>query len=276
VDSRRAQIGSPSSGSKPRLTERFDEALQHGFEWVLANSRLVVAGLIGALVVGGLAAGIYEWVESRSVKGFDELARVQLSLDKALQLEASSLGAGTDTANPELATKLREDAIAGAKKAREDALVGFDTVMNEHAGSLAGTAAGLSAAQLEIKDGKLPAADQRLEKLAAGAPDAVSRAAVLRLRGYVLEETDRADQAADLYFQIGGIEEYPGRIQAYVQAAETYDRLGKTDKAVKSLEELNLIAPDYAERADILPWLETLRARLARETEAKPAEKSAE
>lgn len=271
VDSRRAQIGSAGSGPKQSFTERIDDALQRGLEWVLANSQSVVVGFVGALVIGGIAAGIYEWIQSRSVAAFDDLAKVQLTLGKALQAEQTAL-AGAETANPDIATKAREDAVAGAKKAREDALAGYDGVMTKHSGTLAGTSAGLAAAQLEIADSKLDAASQRLEALAKDAPDAVSRAAVLRLRGYVLEETDHSDQAADLYFEIGGIEEYPGRIQAYVQAAETYERLGKIDRAVESLEALTLIAPEYAERADILPQLETLKARLA-QGDTPPAEK---
>jgi tetratricopeptide (TPR) repeat protein len=231
---------------------------------VLENSSTVVVALVGALLVGGLAAGAYEWVSSRSEAAFDDVARVQTALEKALMREASAAGA----ANPDLAKKAREEAV----KAREDAVTGFDAVMKERSGTLAGTVAGLSAARLEIEQDKLDAAGQRLEKLAESADGDISRAAVLRLRGYVLEETGHADQAADLYAQIGAIEEYPGRIQAYVQAAETYERIGKIAPAVQALEALTLVAPEYAEQADILPQLETLRARLGRETEGKPAE----
>lgn len=263
MDSRRAQIGS-APASKLSVTERLDQLLQHSLEWVLENSRIVVVALVSALVVGGAAAGLYEWLTSRSEAAFDDVARVQSALDRALAREMQSAGA----ANPDLAKKAKEDAV----KAREDAVKGFDAVMNERSGSLAGTVAGLSAARLEIEQDKLDAAGQRLEKLAGTASDDVARAAVLRLRGYVLEETGHPDQAADLYAQIGAIEEYPGRIQAYVQAAETYERLGKIAPAIQALEALTLVAPEYAEQADILPQLETLRARLGRESEGKPAE----
>jgi hypothetical protein len=275
VDSRRAQIGSAGSAARQGWTERIDEVLQRGFEWVITNSRAVLAGFVGALLIGGIAAGIYEWIDHRNTAAFDDLSQVQFALDTALREQSKALSA-EETANPEIGKKAREDAVAGAKKAREEALAGFDRVMTEHSGTLAGTSAGLLAAQLEIADDKLPAADQRLAALAETAPDELSRAAVQRLHGYVLEETDRSEQAADLYFQIGGIEEYPGRIQAYVQAAETYERLGKIAEAVKALEALTLIAPEYAERADILPQLETLKARLARESGAPAAEKAGE
>jgi tetratricopeptide (TPR) repeat protein len=261
VDSRRAQIGS-AGASKLSVTERFDELLQHALGWVLDNSRMVVAGLVGALLIGALAAGTYEWLQWRSEAAFDELAKVQITFDKAMPQD---LGA-TETANPEIAAKNLEI----AKAAREAALTGFDEVSKRHSGTLAGTAAGLSAARIEIVLGKLPEADQRLAQLAETADDDVSRATVLRLRAYVLEETGHEDQAADLYAQVGAIEAYPGRIQAYVQAAETYQRLGKVAPAIQAFEALTLVAPEYAERADILPQLEALRARQARETGSEP------
>jgi tetratricopeptide (TPR) repeat protein len=258
VDSRRAQIGSAGPVARQSLTHRLDEALQLAFDWVVDNSRTVVAVLVGALIIGASAAGIYEWLQSRRMEAFDDLARVQRALDKALPLEASGFGT-LDTANPEI-----------ARKAREEAVSGFDAVASQHSGSLPGTAAGLRAARLEIALGKLDAADARLEKLTTEVSGGVERAAVLRLRGYVLEETGRQEQAADLYAEVGAIEEYPGRIQSFVQAAETYERVGKLEPAIQALEALSAAAPEYAEQADILSQLETLRARQGREANRKP------
>lgn len=267
MDTRRASIeaGTPS---KLSLTERLDEGMQRGFEWVIDNSRTVVAVLVGALVIGGGVAGVYEWIQARRAAAFDALASVERTLEKAL---AASQVPATETANPEIAQKARDAAPELEKKAREDAIAGFDAVIADHSGSVAAFAAALRAARLEIALGRLDAADKRLEELAKRAGDDVARAAALRLRGYVLEETDRAEQAAELYAQVGGIESYPGRIQSYVQAAETYERIGKIPAAIEALEKLSVIAPEYAEQADILSQLETLRARLAREGGAKPS-----
>jgi tetratricopeptide (TPR) repeat protein len=261
VDTRPASIEPTRPASKRRIGERFDETLQRGFEWVIDNSQTVIAVLVGTLLIGGIAAGIYEWIESSRNAAFDELARVERALEKALPRDASGLPV-IDTANPEI-----------AKKAREEALAGFDRVAAEHSGSLAGTAAALHAARIEITLGRLDAADQRLAALIPTLDGDVERATALRLHGYVLEETNRGEQAADLYARVGAIEAYPGRIQSYVQAAETYERIGKVPQAIAALEALTAIAPEYAEQADILSQLETLRARQVREgTPSKPAE----
>jgi hypothetical protein len=156
--------------SKDSPLERFEARAQHVFDWIGAHPRQVLGGIGGAVLLGLLVTGIYEWNERRQDAAHEALAKVERRFAEEF------------AGDPRVAI-LPEPANADqARRAREDALAGFLAVADAHSGSRAADFAQLRAAEMEVDLGQLDAAEQRLLDLdlQLGRSDSL-RAVALRL-----------------------------------------------------------------------------------------------
>jgi len=241
----------------------FEAFLARGFEWIIEHQAEVAAGILALIVFGGASAGIYEWLDSRENNGQNALAQVETDFVREL--------GGDPLASNGFAPVLRGEIVlpeplepadaSRATAAREAALKGFSSVVEEHSGTFAATAAAIRAAELEVQMKRFAEADARLVALIdeLGSGDAV-RGVALHMRASVLEELDRAQEAAQLYADAGAVESYPGRIQAWLAAAQTYERLNMRERTLECYDAVRLISPEFAEQAGLLERIEDLRA----------------
>jgi tetratricopeptide (TPR) repeat protein len=241
----RPQRGEPRPPRQERI-ERLtvlDEWLDRGFAWISENALATLSVLGAVIALAAILAGTHELRSSREEAAQTALAAVQQDLDAAF-------APGAEPANPDTARQLREKALAG-----------FESVISEHEGRTGAQFAVIRAAELEIDLERFDAAEKRLSAAMSQWPeDSVQRAVAMRLRGYALERLGRYADAAEAYAQAAAIEAYPGRAGAYVQAGDTFARLGESERAVSAYEALLLVDPGFAERAGVLERLEGLRS----------------
>lgn len=227
-------------GETEAAAEGFQASLERGFEWVNANARIVLVALGAFVVLGGLAAGIFEYTRVRGTGALDALATVERAF-------AQRMGAsGGVVLIPEPANAEQ------AAKAREEALAGFAEVARLHAGSVAAQVAEIRAAELEIDLGRLDAARDRLRALGAGlAQDDPRRGVALRLLGYVLEEQGLPQEAGEAYAEAGRVTTYRARAAVFAEAGESFARAGQLERAIEALGQVIAIDSDYAAQIGI-------------------------
>jgi tetratricopeptide (TPR) repeat protein len=235
-------------GETERVREGFEARLEDGFEWLEDNSRLVVILVIGAIAVGAASAGAYEWVERRALGAQDALSRVERTYFESMGSEPGAFYV-TEPAN-----------LERGRESREAALVGYELVMVDHAGSVAAEIAWLRAAEVEVDLGQLEAAETRL----AQAPEVLSSggallATALRLRGFVLDELQRPAEAAAAYELGAAVESYPATEELWLAAGESSIRAGDDAGAIRAFEQVLIADPAYAERVGVVDRLEALR-----------------
>jgi tetratricopeptide (TPR) repeat protein len=223
-------------GETQVAAEGFQATLEQGFEWINANARLVLVVLGTFIAVGGLSALVYELVQTRAENALGALAEVERRF-------AIAMGARPG------ASLIPEPANAEqAKRAREEALAGFQQVSQQHAGSLASHAAEIRSAELEIDLGRVEAALERLRALIAGMrADDAERAVALRLVGYVLEELERPLEAAEAYAEAGDVSTYRARPAAWALAGDSFARAGQLERAVDAYAQVIAIDSEYAQ-----------------------------
>jgi tetratricopeptide (TPR) repeat protein len=252
----------------------FETFLARGLEWINDHQAEVAAGLIAAILLGGATAGIWEWLGARERGSAEALAKVEVELVREL--------GGDPLANNGFAPALLGEIVvptplepadqSRATAARETALKSFAAVADEHSGTFAATVAQIRAAEIEVELKRFAEADTRLVALidGLGSSDPV-RGVALHMRGSVLESLDRAQEAAQVYADAGAIEEYPGRIQAWIAAAQTYERLGMRERTLESYDAVRVIAPEFAEQAGLMDRIEDLRQAVGSTAAPAPA-----
>ncbi len=235
-------------GETERRAQGFEARLEVLYERVVANPIPYVSGVVGLLLVGLVAALVSEWRDQSQ-------QTAQLALE---QVEWRYLeGMGGTRGDLYVVEPANEDQ---AREARERALAGYEQVIAEH-GGVTREAAQMRAAEIEIDMGRLVAAQERLQIAADDmAGDSVLRAAALRLRGYVLEELGRLEEAAAAYEEAGGVESYPAREALWLAAGDTYLRAGDLEGAAAAYREILGIAPAFAEREGLVERLAGLEA----------------
>ncbi len=243
-------------GDTERPLRGFEATIERGFGWLEANGRTVTVGLIGAVLLGAALAGLYEWAERRD-------AAAQQALEAVEREFAVAMGAPQVVIVPEPANA--ETAV----EAREVALAGFETVIEEHPGGFAASNASIRAAEMEIDLGRLDAASARLEVLREDlAEGALLAAIVARLHGYVLEERGQRAAAGAAYAAAAAVEEYPARELVWLAAAENFLAAGEDARAADALSEVLSIAPEFGEQMGVVDQLTALQARAAQEPPA--------
>ncbi|HXZ86152.1 MAG TPA: hypothetical protein VEI82_11755, partial [Myxococcota bacterium] len=71
------------SDTETRL-EGFEAWLQDAFAWVNDHGREITLGMAVILVVGGIAAGVYEWRRQRTESAETELAAIDARFAEAM------------------------------------------------------------------------------------------------------------------------------------------------------------------------------------------------
>ncbi len=235
-------------GETERRAQGFEARLEVLYERVVSNPIPYVSGVVGLLLVGLVAALVSEWRDQSQ-------QTAQLALE---QVEWRYLeGMGGTRGDLYVVEPANEEQ---AREARERALAGYEQVIAEH-GGVTREAAQMRAAEIEIDMGRLVAAQERLQIAADDmAGDSVLRAAALRLRGYVLEELGRLEEAAAAYEEAGAVESYPAREALWLAAGDTYLRAGDLEGAAAAYREILGIAPAFAEREGLVERLAGLEA----------------
>ena len=236
-------------GETERRREGFEARMETGFEWLEAHARQVVAAVAILLLGGGVAALGYEWYQGSSESA-------QLALDRVEWRYFDGMGASRNDLVPV------EPANADrALAAREEALASYESLAGE-LGGLPGEIAVLRAAGLEIGLGRLEAADARLLAARDELSEDVVRASALRLHGYVLEELERLEEAAQAYEAAAAIEAYPVPEDLWLAAGDVRLRAGDPAGAANALRQVLAVAPEEAERRGLVERIEGLEASL--------------
>ncbi len=229
----------PHGDTEARATG-LDATIQDGLAWVAEHRKPLGIAAAVLLLLGVAAAGVYESRRSARAETAAELAAIEADL-------AAGLGGSRQDALP------AEPANADqARRAREAALSRMETFAAEHSGPL-GRDARLRAAQLEADLAQLDAADARLQALVGELPDSDPRKGqALRLRGWVLEELDRPQEAATLYEQGAQLESYPARALLWIAASQVHTRLGDPTAALRALDRAIALQTDLGRSPQIL------------------------
>ncbi|HTO68425.1 MAG TPA: tetratricopeptide repeat protein [Myxococcota bacterium] len=231
--------------------EGFEARLQDAFAWANEHGREITAGLLIALLVGAIAAGVFEWRSQRREAAETEFAEIGTRF-------ASAMGSTADD------YYVQEPANAEqAKKAREAALAEFDAFAAQHAGTPLAALAGIKAAELEVDLGQLDAADTRLQKLAESLdPNDPRRAIALRLRGYALDQKGQTLAAGEAYEAAARVESYAARALVWISAGDAYARANEPARAIASYREAIAESPDLAQGARLVDRMAIQQAKL--------------
>jgi tetratricopeptide (TPR) repeat protein len=236
-----------------------DGRIQDLLEWVTAHGREFVIGLGVLAAAAVVLAIVWESARSRRADALTEWAKIEAAFAAEMGSEPTATLVA-EPANPEQ-----------AKAAREAALAKYEAFAQSHSGSDLAANALLRAAELEVDLGRLDAADARLQALVAQLDgDDPRKGVALRLRGYVLEELGRPDQAAEAYEAGGALESYPPRALLWLAAARTHMRLGANERALQALDEAVAAEPELASDAAIERERKILQAALARSAAPAP------
>jgi predicted negative regulator of RcsB-dependent stress response len=219
----------------------FEARLQDGFDWANAHGREIVIGLATFLVVGGVAAGVFEWRRTRLAASEAELARIEARYTQAMGSTSGELFIA-EPANAEQ-----------AKKAREATLVELDAFATAQGPTPAAQIARLRAAEIAVDLAQYEDAGKRLESLAADLdPNDARRAVALRLHGYVLDQTGNALGAAERYEMGAQIAAYPPRALLWILAGDTFARAGEAARAIAAYRQALSASPELAEQEGVI------------------------
>ncbi len=238
----------------------FEARLQDAFSWANEHGREIMAVLAALLVVGGIAAAVFEWRRRAAEAQETELARIEARFTSAM-----GAGAGEyfvpEPANADQATKARESALGEL-----DAFIAKDG----DRGLVA--LAGIKAAELEVDLGRLDAAEARLGKVveSLGASDP-RRAIALRLRGYALDQKGDSLAAAEAYEGGARVEGYPPRALLWIAAGDAYARANAPERSIAAYREALAASPELSEQEGIVQRIGVQQARVDSKPLAAPA-----
>lgn len=231
---------------------RFEERFESFMEGLGNHARELAAGFAILLVLGAIAAWLYERSADRRAEGFAALARIEREF--ASKLPDSSLTAIPEAAEPGVAD--------AAQQARVAALAAVEALLAKERGSAVAGLAQLRAASLEVDLGRLEAADARLAALAEDTSGTL-RGSALRLRGYVLEELGRPQEAGQAYNAAAQTTGFASRAEAYLSAGEVFERIGDLESAQKAFTDATAVLPELEQSPQVVERIQSLRTRIA-------------
>lgn len=239
-------------GETESRVEGFEAILDGLFERIRRNSRPLGIALGLLLVLAVAAAFAYEYANRAKIEALDALAKIESGF-------SSAMGAPAGVALvPEPANR------ALASRARETALTQLEDFLSDHGSSDLAPVAIIRAAEMEVDLGRLEAASERLERLAADLDaDDPRRAVALRLRAYVLEEQAQPVAAAETYERAADVTTYPARSLALISAGEAFERAGEYRRAIGSYQRAISIAPDISQQSGLLRRITMLEYKAA-------------
>jgi len=217
----------------PEFVEEFEGAADRLANWVAAHAWQVGGGLLALL----LAVGGFQAFRDASRQSEEAASN---ALDEVRSGYLLALGAAPGALElPELANP------AAAEEIREEYLVKFQTIADDHGGTLAGTLALFEVAALTDDLG-------RGEQTAAVWEEALRRSSENpRLRGMLHqriasahEEDEAWSQAATAHEAAGAIAGYPLRYWAQLDAARCWLMAGEQERALELFDAVETEAPD--------------------------------
>jgi len=217
-----------------------------------AEHAAVVLGTIAAVLVFAAIFGF--WIQHRSSareEAADALARASSEYRQAMGAE---LGAAMipEPANPELAVA-----------AREAAVVRFEAVATEHAGTSSAALARLEAGSRQLELGRVDDATTSFEAARDAEPGgAIGALAWSRLAGLAEARGDWA-AAAEAHESAAAIESYPGRAESLASAARCWATLEDADRALAAFQRLEVEFPNALAPPDVEALVVELGARTA-------------
>jgi len=201
-------------GAAAEALEGLESSADRLSNWLEENIRGVAAAVIGVLLVAGLGA----WFARA---GASEEEGASVALAKAREDYLSAMGASPGALEvPELANREAATQIRAEYEAR------FAEVADAHAGTVAGTLAGLEAAQLAADDTRPEAAAAHMQAAIDEAPGGAVRGMALAQLGQLHEADERWSEAAEAYLRAADVDSYPLRGFALADAARTTSQAG--------------------------------------------------
>lgn len=217
----------------PELIEEIESGADRLAHWI-AEHVWPIAGAVLALL---LAVAGFELVqdrrEGREAEASNALGRTRAAYLRAMGAEPGALRV-PELANPEAAASIREEYLGR-----------FQAVAEEHAGTVAGTLALFETAELLTELGR---GDQTAgvweEALASAEGNAVLQGLLHQRIGSVQESQGDWAAAAASYEAAGGLDEFPLRYWALLDAARCHAEAGNTAAARTLYQRLETEAPD--------------------------------
>lgn len=246
--------------------DEFQVIAGKAMEWVAANQKQVVAGLVALLVLVLAVWGLSAWRSSREAKAGGALAQ-------ALEVESRPI-AGEGPAQP------GQDTFPNKDERTKAALAALEKVRAEHGGTTAGDTALAEIGFLKLKSGDAAGAQKDLSDFLANAKDHPLRAFAQESLGYAYEAQGKLDDAKAAF---GKLRDYDMPARADYQEA----RLALEQHKPDATQQLERIAKEYSKDTDIVraanerleiaalpPY--TAPAEQPKAPEAKPEPKPAE
>lgn len=225
--------------------------IQRVMDWIRDHPREVLSTLGGALLLGLLLAGLFEWRDRAETAAQIEFARVEREFAHAMGADPGRGQLFAEPANPDQ-----------AKQAREAALAGFEGLIEEHPGSRAAALGQTRAAELELDLERADAALTRLQAFAGSADEAdPMRGVAFRLVAHIHEERGNSLGAAEAYALGGDVETYPDRAWLWMAAGDNFERAGEPDRAIQAFQEGLAIDAVLGERLRVVERLTALERR---------------
>jgi len=229
----------------------FEAWLQDAFAWANEHGREIMVGLAVFVLVGAIAAGVYEWRRRALAEEETDLARIDARFTTAMG------------ANPGEYFVPEPANAAQAKQAREAAVKELDEFIAKHAGTELAAMADIKAAELQVDLGQLDPAQERLQKLVESlGPTDPRRAIAQRLRGYVLDQKGDLLAAAQAYEEGAHVEAYPPRAALWISAGDAYARANAPERAIAAYREALTASPELADQEKIVQRIGIQQARL--------------
>jgi tetratricopeptide (TPR) repeat protein len=233
----------------PDMIEEFESAAERLAGWIGQNLLLVGGSVAAVLALAAGIGGYGSWTASQEASASD-------ALDRARSAYLQALGASPGAVEePELANP------AAAVAIRQEYLPKFEAIAVEHEGTVAGTLALFEVAALleasDRGDETGPIWDRALEQ-ASGNPRL--EGLLLQRRGEAHEQRGAWAEAAADHERAGGLQDYPLRYWALLDAARCHAAAGDAEKALGLYDRVEAEAPDLAIPAHIRDQIRELRA----------------
>ena len=222
-----------SQSSAAETLEEIESGAERLAEWIQEHLAIVVGFVVVALV----GAGGFSWYlgarDSAETEASSALGAARNDYLAAMGAPPGAIDV-PELANPEAAERIRSEY-------RER----FQSIADEHAGTVAGALARMEVGNLLSEVGEWEASLEAWEQALAEAPPTPG------LRGLLLgriaqthEELGSWERAAESHEEAAGLEEYPLRYWAMADAARCWARAGQRERALALYERVESEAPD--------------------------------
>ena len=234
------------------MIEEFESAADRLAGWVSDHAMAVGATVVLSLVAAGGYSGWNSWHSGRERSASN-------ALDAVTSAYLSAMGAAPGALElPELANP------EAAKRISAEYAERFQTVQDEHAGTVAAALAGLERGNLMAAEGDRESSLQIWRATVADTPGNSSLRAILLERiAQAQEEAGQWAEAAQTHEQAGEIAAFPLRYWSLAAAARCYATAGEPQRALALFQRVETEATGLQLPVDARLQLRELRAAAA-------------